>query len=681
MSKSKSKDHESRRKSLDLWQAPDGAGEPRICLATTFTFDAQFFEVECLGRFLQMDTHPSETDAVGYLIEREEKLGSVRACVFADRRHAQTKESHRWDVLPVIVPRVAQHAKIAILCWADFVRVIIGSGNLTEPGYRKNLEVFGCLEAARGEAGPVREILSCVDFFERVAALSLGDETRPGPKRRALDALSDLRTHLRDWPQASERGARAVPLFSGVGKSVFSQLRETWPGGSPPRAAAILSPFFDAASNSPEMIAGLAEVLAKRRPREIDFYFTAEELPEGLTRVLAPHALVQDACELGDVKVFEVPPEQGGELRPLHAKMFSLSNDEWWLFLIGSSNFTRAGFGLNHKAANMEANLAYLLRRGEVESHALERVWPEVGRELDVNDSRLLWEPTFEEEGEGEAAIALPRSFREALYDAGTKPPRLILSLSEGLPKRWRIKVPDGEEIINSDGWHVGAEEFVITWEERPVPFVLNVQWQGSKAEHTADWPVNVVELAHLPPPEELRNLKLEELIAILSSTRPLHVAAAQVLHRRAKHTATAATDIHLDPHKRVNTETFLLRRTKRVAVALERLRQRLERPVMNIEALDWRLRSPVGPAAIAAAFRREAATEEEGLFFLAELALTLSRVRVEDAARGGLSTHLVEERLRASISEVEELASSLFGQTDSAISSYAREAFRKANA
>ena len=95
MSKSKRKGEDARRKPLDLWQAPDGAGEPLICLATTFTFDAQFFEVECLGRFIQMDAHPSETEAVGYLIEREEKLASVRACVFADRRHAQTRAIER----------------------------------------------------------------------------------------------------------------------------------------------------------------------------------------------------------------------------------------------------------------------------------------------------------------------------------------------------------------------------------------------------------------------------------------------------------------------------------------------------------------------------------------------------------------------------------------------------------
>ena len=59
-------------RALNLWDPPEGAGEALVCLATTFTFDAAFFETECVGRFLNLDSHPSESDAVGYLIEREE---------------------------------------------------------------------------------------------------------------------------------------------------------------------------------------------------------------------------------------------------------------------------------------------------------------------------------------------------------------------------------------------------------------------------------------------------------------------------------------------------------------------------------------------------------------------------------------------------------------------------------
>src|SRR4051794_20243214 len=132
MSMPRDEDTNGRGKALDLWQTPTDAGEPRLCVATTFTFDANFFEVECLGRFLQMDTHPQETEeSVAYLIEREQKLAETRVYVLADHKHATTKESQRWDVLRVWMPRAAQHAKLALLVWTNRVRVIIGSGNLT----------------------------------------------------------------------------------------------------------------------------------------------------------------------------------------------------------------------------------------------------------------------------------------------------------------------------------------------------------------------------------------------------------------------------------------------------------------------------------------------------------------------------------------------------------------------
>ena len=150
------------RKPLDLWEAPVGAGEPLVCIVTSFTFDSTFFETECLGRFLQMDTHPSESESVGYLIEREEKLAAATVCALVDRRHARDKESLRWDVLGVLVPRAIQHSKVSLLAWAKHVRVVIGSGNITEPGYRKNLEVFGTIDTSETEGGDNKSILQAM---------------------------------------------------------------------------------------------------------------------------------------------------------------------------------------------------------------------------------------------------------------------------------------------------------------------------------------------------------------------------------------------------------------------------------------------------------------------------------------------------------------------------------------
>src|SRR5262245_25749808 len=128
-------------KALDLWQAPPDVGDPLYCIATSYTFDATFFETECIGRFLQMEAHPSESASVAYLIEREEKLAASRVHALVDRRHSRDKESLRWDIIGVLVPRAVQHAKLSVLAWKNHVRVIVGSGNLTEPGYRKNVEV------------------------------------------------------------------------------------------------------------------------------------------------------------------------------------------------------------------------------------------------------------------------------------------------------------------------------------------------------------------------------------------------------------------------------------------------------------------------------------------------------------------------------------------------------------
>ena len=39
---------------LDHWSPPEGAGNPVAVLATTFTFQADFFDEDCLARFLSL---------------------------------------------------------------------------------------------------------------------------------------------------------------------------------------------------------------------------------------------------------------------------------------------------------------------------------------------------------------------------------------------------------------------------------------------------------------------------------------------------------------------------------------------------------------------------------------------------------------------------------------------------
>ena len=640
-------------KALALWEAPEGAGEARVCIASTFTFDAAFFETECLGRFLGMDAHPAESDAVSYMVEREEKLAAATVAVLADRRHARDKESLRWDVLGVLVPGAIQHSKISLLAWANHVRVIVGSGNLTEPGYRRNLEVFGALDLNRKEGGDREAASRILDFLGELIESSVGTAVAGAPKARASVALESVRALIGRWPDT--KPANPVLILGGPGRAILPQLAEAWPSGSPPRYAYVVSPFFD--SDGTEAAKALIDVLSKRRPREICFDVRTEDGPDSRTRVFAPLPMIELAAEQAELTVRRVLPEQMGELRELHAKMIYLHNDDWCVTLAGSSNFTRAGLGAKGKP-NFEANLAFRLRVSDPDTKVLDEVWPECADEpLDIKSKDLVWDPRGEEEEDGASSLPLPAAFEEASFVPGT-PASLAITLRDPLPKAWSIQASGGRELLSSVRG-TGAGEHIIGWGESEVPFVLGVTWTHSGGHATANWPVNVSNPAALPPPQELRSLTLEELLQVLSSTRPLPQAVAEVLARRKAKKGTPG-DAELDPLKRFDSQSFLLRRTKRLSTALERLRGRLERTASSREAFDWRLFGPVGPLALAEGYVREASFAGEAKFCIAEIALALRRVQPDKVAVDGLPRSVVTESLKKAIQQLAEEAAKI---------------------
>lgn len=637
-------------KALALWEVPEGAGDARVCIASTFTFDAAFFETECLGRFLGMDAHPAESDAVSYMVEREEKLAAARVAVLADRRHARDKESLRWDVLGVLVTGAIQHSKISLLAWTNHVRVIVGSGNLTEPGYRRNLEVFGALDLNRKEGGDREAVFRILDFLGELIESSVGTAAAGAPKARAKAALESVRALIGRWPDT--KPTNPVLILGGPGRAILPQLGEAWPSGSPPRYAYVVSPFFD--TDGTEAAKALIDVLSKRRPREICFDVRTENGPDGRTRVFAPLAMVQLAAKHADLTVRRVLPEQSGELRELHAKMIYLNNDDWCVVLAGSSNFTRAGLGAKGKP-NFEANLAFRMRVSDPDAKVLDEVWPECAEEpLDIESKDLVWDPRGEEEDDGASSLPLPPAFEEASFVPGT-PASLAITLRAPLPKTWSIQAPGGRELLSS-ARGTGAGEHIIGWGESEVPFVLGVTWTHSGGSAAANWPVNVSNPAALPPPQELRSLTLEELLQVLASTRPLPQAVAEVLARRKAKKGTQG-DAELDPLKRFDSQSFLLRRTKRLAAALERLRERLERTASSREAFDWRLFGPVGPLALAEGYVREAGFAGEAKFCIAEIALALHRVQPDKVAVDGLPRSVVAESLHKAIQQLAEQA------------------------
>ncbi len=574
----KRREASEQRKPLALWDPPPNAGNAVACMASTFEFDATFFEVECIGRFVGMENQPGESDSVSYLIEREEKLAETSICVLVDRSRATSKESLRWDVVPIIVNRGIQHSKVSLLVWSNYVRVIVASGNLTEPGYRKNVEVFGTLDLSKENGGALGQVSLAIDFLEAVVERGVGDADRVGPMRRAIETIAVVRNLIRAWPsRETSREMIVTPVFSGLGQSVIQQLEKIWPSPLKPRRAKVLSPFFDREPQTMPLVPELVKLLSQRGEAVVMFHVAGEEQQDGRIKLQAPVGLLAAIPAKCMRRLAIVPTSQDSEEehRVLHAKMLELSATGCVLQMIGSSNFTTAGYGTGSTPGNLEANLAYVARKSEA-IRELRRVWPKE-EELDPEDESLVWEPAVDEADDNSAGTMLPIGFREALYCPGPQA-HLLLILSESLPEEWSISTVGDAEILkrsevedapmaDADKIPQHLREIAIPW-PGPPPFLLCVRWLSASGPKAADWPVNVSDPNQLAPPEELRALSLAELLQVLGSTRPIHEAVLQVLKRRGK--VGCPEVAALDSLQRVPTETFLLQRLKRVALALD---------------------------------------------------------------------------------------------------------------
>lgn len=629
MAKHKPDSQPGHARLLDAWDPPADAGDPVGCVATSFTFDAAFFEEECLARFLHLESDPTE-DGPAYVVEREEKLSQVScAAALVDQHHCRGERSLRWDLLPARMPKGIQHAKVSLLVWANRVRVVVASANLTEDGYRRNLEVFGVLDFFPECDTPRACLTDAVNFLRRVADACSPTGDRSPALARWHRLLDDATQRTKSWgDESAPRGSvRVKPVFVGPKyPDLFASLRENWPESSPPKHATVLSPFFDVSAPTNAPAEAVWKLLRQRGEAGVWFAVSAEDVPDGGVLLKAPKTILE-ATPVRATATAEMHRVRLGAGRPLHAKGVWLEGDRWVSFLIGSSNFTSAGTGIG-QVKNFEANLVYSVDYNDANAgKQFDETFP---KHDPVNIDRVQWQPA---EGDGEddtrGEVLLPAEFRDAVYDRDdTGHATVTFTLGDNPPAGWEVTANGDERPLDTEPqWHARGrpKSFTHDWPPLRPPSGFWVRWAGS--DGAAWWPVNVLRAGSLPPPDELAALPLEVLIQLLSSARPLHRVLAEYLRRQAKK-GTGGGAVVVDPHAKVDTRSFLLQRTRRVSAALTALRERLERPAATAESLHWRLLGPVGVMAFAEALVREAQSAEEKSFLLAELALELSRVK-----------------------------------------------------
>ena len=272
---------------------------------------------------------------------------------------------------------------------------------------------------------------------------------------------------------------------------------------------------------------------------------------------------------------------------------------------------------------------------------------------LDVDDDKELIEGIECSEDATASLALLPSGFVEALYRPLPAGGLLELSLDPAhLPHDFTLLLPGGAPLLKAETWrttYAASDRLELPLAE--VVSGLTVRWLNSEAiAFTAVWSINVTDTSLLVPPAELRDLGLEELLLVLTSSRP----SFQVLANRiATKTPAGPPRVVTDPHKRVDTSRFLLKRMRRLAKALEGLRRRLELPVASLEGWRWRLQGPLGPVALARALKAD--SHLDASFFVSEIAATMKAVI--GAPGAGLSAAALQEEITVVLRILRELS------------------------
>lgn len=619
------------------------AGAPVACIATTYTFDATFFEMDLLPRFLGVKFDHTERE-ISFLIEREQALGTVRACALVDHTCVDTRQTTlRWDQIAVRVPGGAQHAKIVVLAWEQWLRIIVSSANLTRQGYRRNREIAGVLDFFDGKESmplqPAKDILSFLGDIANTGWVHAHDAA----KSRLASTLEFVRNRLGRWKQApADFNPRELPRVSFIGGrsatnghhmlSVIAQVAASW-GTRKATDVAVMTPFVGETETGMESLVQRLTDLARRSAGSVRTYLA---IPGHPSQELGSKKMISDLpssfrdswnSAWGKIQhgpaIFIVPPSRKGEKinRVLHAKAISLSDGNRDLLLCGSSNFTPHGMGVG--AANIEANLCFQDQpnaRFRLDARLPVR-WYE-----DDNDScdDVFW-PTKVEPPEDESPKqpALPPVFKAVTFNEQAITLTVFFDTTYPLPAVWSLARPGAKSsdtgmiLLDSRKMMSMPPEGHLTVE---MPTTLRgltltcvrVAWTDDQRQSQSGWlPVQTESLEDLLPPEQFRGLTSDHIMnCLISGLEP-----AELVDENGYDSGHMSRSTELsracDPLREIDTTGYTLYQVRKLGQTLAVLAERLLRTVRTQEAVAYRLRQdPLGPVALADALAKDLMVE-----------------------------------------------------------------------
>jgi len=537
------------------WMPPEmlvesGVGQPWACAATTFEFDAAFFETELLPRFLGLKFDHTESEA-SFLVEREEALALARVGVLVDQsRFDSTQSTMRWDQIPIHVPAGILHAKVTVLAWERFIRVIVGSANLTRKGYRRNREVFAALDFWNdSESVPLRLLRDALDL---VALTLTWSRAAPPVRDRMNETIALIRQMARNWTAAPDdftpRERPRVTLAvthpaSGrsAARSTLAELVELW-GNRRATSVSVVTPFVGQLASGKARDVVIDKLMELPRSRECDGWLVIPELPKTEAEE-KPHVPIPRVFGQAWSAAFESPRTayvlplplcvEGNENRnrDLHGKAVLVESEDDTLLMVGSSNFTPHGMGIG--VHNIEANLVFEDRTAEKRNGFVlgDRLQLPLGWDDARSTAEVVWiePPELPEDTPEPAGMMLPAFFAWATYSQQAGLLTLCLDRTKAEPAAWSVRLPGagGDSAFtlftrddSSETQEGTTLSYTFHGEARGVNIVaLSVEWADSEGHvRQARLGVCVDSMESLLPPSEYRKLGADAIIECLLS-------------------------------------------------------------------------------------------------------------------------------------------------------------------
>lgn len=691
----------------------DGVGEPVACVASTFEFNAAFFEAELLPRFLGLRFDHTENEMT-FLIEREERLALAAAAVLVDVHKVDPGQTTlRWDQVPIAVPgsQSIQHSKITVLAWEKLIRLIVGSANITRPGYRRNREVFAALDFYDDAKSPPRRLIK--DSLALLEGILNWARVPAATQERTRETISLIRDKLVGWPAMSEEfRPREQPRVSVIvtcpaidreeARSALNGVAEKW-GSRSVSQLTVVTPFAGKSDGEQEkVVQRLSEI---PRTRDCVGWLVAPRRPadesEKKVRVALPQtfgtAWKQSFGSRGGAQVLAIPLSVKGVdkvNRVLHSKILSLESADHHFLMIGSSNFTPHGMGVG--VHNVEANLLF---EGPGDD-----AWERIDLPVSWDEWRAVDDVYWDEQPEPaedtiDDASTLPPFFACASYSQVTGELQVTLNRSCAEPIEWaiRLKGIEGDELpLFSRATSEGGESLTHNFAEESRSASLTallVEWKDVVgAFHQARLIVSIASKNDLVASEQFRAFGVDAMIDCLVHGRSLAEWQERQANKKALGSGLSEA---LDSLRAVDTSGYLLYQVRRFGRAMSGLCERLERVVLLPTAVRYRLfNDPLGPIALAEALTKgrgvnsgslATLSDEHRLFLLAELLLSVahtSRRQLKQADKKSRKwlKELIREAIGTLASQVSSTKASLGDHLPVNMSAYATAALNDAS-